>query len=202
MALQGQATAVEDEVGAFVDAHLYVRFNLGLMGGGNDRAIVGFGVGGDADLEVACCVDHPFDEGVGRFGADGHSDRQGHATFASRAIGGADDVLHHLVEVGVGHDNPVVLGTTHGLNTFPVGGARGIDVLSDVGRADEADGPDIRMGQQCVDGFLVAVDDLEDTFRQTGLDQQFADAHRDAGVFFRRFEDKGVAAGECHGRHP
>src|SRR3546814_4768933 len=36
---------------------------------------------------------------------DRHDDRQRHAAFARRAEGGAGQVVHHLVEVGVGHDD-------------------------------------------------------------------------------------------------
>jgi hypothetical protein len=37
------------------------------------------------------------------------------------------------VEVGVGHDDAVVLGAAHGLDALPVRGAARIDVLGDVG---------------------------------------------------------------------
>ena len=51
-----------------------------------------------------------------------------------------------------------------------------VDVLGDRRGADEADGRDPRMFEDVVDGFLVAVDDVEDAVGQAGFLQQFGDA--------------------------
>ena len=79
---------------------------------------------------------------------------------------------------------------------LPCAAAGRIDVLRDVGRADEADRLDAVVGQQRVDRFLVAVDDVEDAFRQAGLEEQFGDPHRHRRIALRRLEDEGVAAGD------
>src|SRR3546814_14838325 len=78
---------------------------------------------------------------------DRHDDRQRHAAFARRAEGGAGQVVHHLVEVGVGHDDAVVLRTAHRLHALAVRHAAIVDIMGDVRRADEADRADIQIGR-------------------------------------------------------
>ena len=56
--------------------------------------------------------------------------------------------------------------------------------------------------QQGVDRLLVAVDDVEDAWRQAGLGQQFGDAEAGRRIALRRLQHKGVAAGERHREHP
>jgi hypothetical protein len=50
------------------------------------------------------------------------------------------------------------------------------------------------MLEDVVDGFLVAVDDVEDAVGQAGLLQQFGDEDRRAGVALAGLEDEAVAA--------
>ena len=59
---------------------------------------------------------------------------------------------------------------------FPCGGRRRVDVARDRRRADERDRVDLRMLQQRVDRFLVAVHDVEDAVRQPGLLQELRHA--------------------------
>jgi hypothetical protein len=101
-------------------------------------------------------------QGDGGLLADRHDHRQGHAALAGRAVGRADDVGHGLVEVGVGQDDPVVLGPAHGLHPLAVGAGPREHRLGDVGAADEADGLDGRMVEDGLDAVLVAVHDVED----------------------------------------
>ncbi len=58
------------------------------------------------------------------------------------------------------------------------------------------------MGQERVDGFLVAVDDLEDTVGKPCLGEQFGQADRHGRVPLAGLENEGVAAGECRAGLP
>ncbi len=58
-------------------------------------------------------------QGDGGFLADRNNDRQRHATLSRRTESGAGEVVHHLVQIGVRHDDAVVLGAAHGLHPLP-----------------------------------------------------------------------------------
>ena len=58
------------------------------------------------------------------------------------------------------------------------------------------------MVEDGVDGFLVAVDDVEDAIGQAGFFEHFGDEDGGAGVALAGLEDEGVAAGEGDGDHP
>ena len=47
-----------------------------------------------------------------------------------------------------------------------------------------------------IDGFLVAVDDVENAFRQAGFDKQFGNPHRHGRIALGWLEDEGIAAGD------
>ena len=103
-----------------------------------------------------------------------HRDRYGHATLARRAVGGADQRIDRLLEIGVGHHHHVVLGAAQRLHALAVLGAALVDVLRDRGRADEAQRLHLGMIEQRIDGELVALHHVEDAVRQPGLCQQRA----------------------------
>ncbi len=105
------------------------------------------------------------EEHRGGFVADGDGNGERHAALARGAVRRAHQVFRGAVHVGVGQDDGVVLGAAHRLDALGVRSAGRIDVLGDGGRADEADRLDARVLQERVDGFLVAVDDVEDAFR-------------------------------------
>ncbi len=54
---------------------------------------------------------------------DRHDDRQRHAAFARRTEGGAGEIADHGIEIGIGHDDGVVLGAAHRLDALVVGPA-------------------------------------------------------------------------------
>ena len=60
----------------------------------------------------------------------------------------------------------------------------------------------VRVGQEPVDGFLVAVQDLEDAVGQAGFLPELGEQHRGGGVAFGGLEDERVAGGDGHRRHP
>src|SRR3546814_16358050 len=77
-----------------------------------------------------------------------------------RAEGGAGQVVHHLVEVGVVHDDAVILGPAHRLYPLAVRDAAVVDIMRDVRRADDADRAYVGLVEHRVDHFLFSLADL------------------------------------------
>ena len=169
MALEREAAAVDDQLGALVDAHLDVVLDPLLVRGADHRAVMRVGIGRHADAQPLDRRDQLLAQRVGGVVADRDHDRQRHAALAGRAERRAGKIVDDLVEVGVGHDDAVVLGAAERLHALPVRGAARVDILRDVGRADEADRRDVGMVEDRVDHFLVAVDDVEDAVGQARL---------------------------------
>jgi len=71
-----------------------------------------------------------------------------------RAVARADQRIDGLVHVGIRHDDGVVLGAAKTLRTLAGGGGALIDILRDRRGTDEADGADIGIVEDGVDGFL------------------------------------------------
>ncbi len=101
-------------------------------------------------------------QGVGGLLSHGNRNGNCHAAFAGGTVPGADQGVGSHVQIGVGHDHHVVLRTAKALGTLSVRGGGGVDVLGDRRRTHKADGLDPGIFQECVHGFLVAVDDVED----------------------------------------
>ena len=107
-----------------------------------------------------------------------------------------------LVEVGVGHDDQMVLGPAGRLNPLAVPRAGLVDVPRHRRRADERDRAHQRMRQQCVDALAVAVHDVEDPFGQPRLQEQLTQPDRRQRDFLGRLEHERVAAGDRDREHP
>ena len=90
----------------------------------------------------------------------------------------------------------MVLRPTQRLDAFVVRGAGLIDVVGDRGGPDEAHRLDRRVGQQFIDGGLVALQHVEHPGRQAGLGPQLGDPQRGRRVLLRRLEHHGVAGGD------
>src|SRR4029079_14735787 len=133
---------------------------------------------------------------------DGDYLRDRHATLAGRAVGGADGRVGGQVDVRVGQDDHVVLRPAERLHALAVLRDRLVDVARDRCRADEADGGHVRVLEDGVDRNLVAVDDVEDAVRKTGLLEQLGRPDRRRGVLFARLEYERVAARERRRPHP
>ncbi len=202
VALEREAAAVDDQLRALVDAHLDVVLDARLVRGADHRAVMGLGVGRDADAQPLDRGNQFLAQSVGGVVAHRHHDGQRHAALAGRAEGRAGKVVDDLVEVGVGHDDAVVLGPAERLDALPVRGAARVDVVGDVGRADEADRRDVRMVEDRVDHLLVAVDDVEDSVGQPGFLHQLGEAHRHGRVALAGLQDERIAAGDRHAEHP
>ena len=76
---------------------------------------------------------------------------------------------------------------------LPCDGAGLVDVLGDRGRADEGDRLHLGVGEQTVDGDLVAVQHVEDTVGQTGLLPQLRHPQRRRRHLLARLQHHGVA---------
>ena len=161
----GALAAVDDELGAGLDALADVVLDPRQRRRGDQWAVVGLGVEAVADAQLVDPLDEPGAQAVRGLLADGHRDADRHAALAGAAVAGADQCVDGLVEVGVGHHDHVVLGAAEALRALAVGRRGRVDVLRDVGAADEADGLDVGVVQDGVDGLLVAVHDLEDALR-------------------------------------
>ena len=114
------------------------------------------------------------DEVIGD-GPHAHGDAAGEAALARAAEGGADHVRHGGFEIGVVHDDEMVLGAPQRLHPLPLRGGLPVDGAGDAGRSDEGHGHDVGMGDQCVDGLLAAVHDVQHAVGQTGLAEQFGE---------------------------
>src|SRR3546814_4017505 len=68
-----------------------------------------------------------------------------------------------LIDVGVGHDDAMILRAAHGLYALARINAAPVDIMRDVGRTDEADALDIGVVENGVDHFLVAMRSEEHT---------------------------------------
>ena len=106
------------------------------------------------------------------------------------------------VDVGVGQHDHVVLGAAERLHALAVLGAGLVDVPRDRRRADEADRGDVGMLEHPVDRDLVAVDDVEDAVRHTGLLEQLGGEERRRRILLGRLEHERVAARERGRPHP
>ena len=140
------------------------------MGGGDQRAHLDTGRQTRPDLEFAGARRQAFDQSIGHV-ADRDGDRDRHAALARRTVGGTDQCVDGLVEVDIGHDDEVVLGTAERLDALAGGATGSVDGLGHGCRANEADRGDARIVEQGIDGCLVAVEHVEDARRQAGLGQ-------------------------------
>ena len=134
----------------------------------DERAHLGRGIEAVPDLHVGEALLDRADERVGCI-ADSDDDRDGHAALSGGAVAGADGRVCGHVDVGIGEHDHVVLGAAERLHALPGLRARLVHVARDRGRADEAHRGDVRVCEDRVDGDLVALHDVEDAVRETGL---------------------------------
>src|SRR3546814_14129784 len=116
--------------------------------------------------------------------------------FRSHQVG------HDLVEVRVGQHDAVVLGPAHALHALAVRGAARVDLLGDVGGADEAHRLDQRMGEDRFDHVLAAVPNVEHALGQAGLEPPLRPPHGPRWTPPGGLEDEGVAPGSSGAATP
>src|SRR3546814_7892474 len=90
-----------------------------------------------------------------------------------------------MLEVGVGHDDHVVLAAGICRDALVVRAALTVDILADMRRPDEADRGDFRVPQARVDDFLIAVDRVPNPIRQPRITPQLAKTPRRAEMIGR-----------------
>ncbi|KEH14699.1 hypothetical protein GY15_02625 [Delftia sp. 670] len=131
-----------------------------------------------------------------------HSHADGHAALAGRAVAGADQRVHGLLDIGIGHDHHVVLGAAQGLHALAVARARLVDVVGNGRGAHEAHRLHVGMLDQRIHGFLVALHHVEHAVRQARLLEQVGDQQRRCGIDGAGLEHEGVARRNGHREHP
>ncbi len=203
IALQVEVAAVHDQLGALIHAGLDQAQDVLLGGLGHDRAVIDVVAGGPgADLQLFDARDQLFDQRVGGLVAHRHRDRNRHAAFARGPETRTDQRVGGLVQVGVGHDDHVVLGTAETLRALSGRGGAFIDVLRDRGRADKAHGLDDLAVQDRVNRVLVAVHHLQHAVRQARLLQQLGQHQGHRRVALGRFQDHRVTGGQGGAHFP
>ena len=159
-------------------------------------------VGAGADFETGDLLFQLADDSVGGFVADADGNRDCHAAFATGAKGCAHQGADRVVDVGIGHDDRVILRAAQCLHAFAVVGAGRVDVLGDRRGADEADRLHARVIEQRVDGFLVAIDQVEHAVREAGLLQEASTSIGAVGSFSDGFSTnvlpQAIAIGYIH----
>ena len=202
MALQRKAAAIDHDLAAFSFARGDPAFDVRLVRGRNHRAVMAIIVGRDADAQLLDRRDQLGLEALCRLVTHRHDHRQRHAALARRTEGSAREIVDDLIEIGIGHHDAVVLGTAHCLHALSGSNAAVVDVVRNIGRADEAHRADGRVIEDRIDHFLVAVDDLADALGQTGFEEQFSKAHRHRRIALGRLDDEGIAGGDGDACHP
>jgi hypothetical protein len=122
-----------------------------------------------------------------------HHHADGHAAFTRGAKAGVDGGVGSQFEVGVGQDQHVVLRAAQGLDPLAVAGGGLVDVLGDRGGSDEGNRLDVQVLQEPIDGFLVAMKDVEHTIREARLGEEGSEPVGRRRVLFARLQHHGVA---------
>jgi hypothetical protein len=131
-----------------------------------------------------------------------HRHGNGHAALTGRTVGRANQRIDHLVDVGIGHHDHVVLGATQGLHALAVARTGFVNVVGNGGGAHEAHRLHVGVVEQRIHRHLVALHHVEHAIGQAGLLEQLGHEQRGRGVDGAGLEHKGVAAGNGHREHP
>src|SRR6516162_7539407 len=124
------------------------------------------------------------------------------ATLPGAAERGITDDLAREVHVGVRQYDDVVLGTALALHALSGGGGALVNMFGNGRGANEADGTDGRVITECVDDFLAAVNDVDHSFREARLFEEFVDTTHAQWHALAGLEHEGVAAGNRVGEKP
>jgi hypothetical protein len=143
----GVLAAIQSDRGAFFGADVEIAGDTVAMSGGDERAHVYFGLSvGCADFHFGSFVDEAGNEFI-TDGADGEGDGTGHAALTGAAIGAGGERGDGLVEIGIGHDDQMILSAAGGLDALAVAGAGFVNVFGDCSRTNERDRLDCGMGE-------------------------------------------------------
>ena len=134
--------------------------------------------------------------------AHGYGYGDGKTTLSCAGKGALADHRGSSVEIGVGQNDGVVLGSALALHALAIGGRARVDVLRDGGGADEADGANLGMVEDGVHCFASSVDEADNALGQVqALEQAEGELHGERDLF-RRLQQKTVAAGDGVGQVP
>src|SRR2546422_10355108 len=97
--------------------------------------------------------------------AEPDNDGSRQAPFTRTTVAGGYQVRDDLVELRIGHDDEDVLGAASGLDALPRSGGLRVDELRDRTRTDARDAHDLRVIEDSGDGFLRAVDQVDEDRR-------------------------------------
>ena len=193
---------VEHELRPVVDAALDPVANGLLVLGAHDRAELRLGVIGAADLHRHCLFPEQGNEFV-RNAFLHHNDRQRHAAHAGAAIGGVNDRVYGALQIAVLENKRVVFRLALRLHALSVRRGNRIDVLADLGRADERDGLDARVGQQYLGFAARARDKVHNARGEAALFiEEFHDTHGGERRLRGCLEHDRVARGDRERHHP
>ncbi len=112
-----------------------------------------------------------------------------------------EDAVDGGVELGVGHDDDVVLGAAERLHALPVLGGRLVDVVRDRRGADEGDAVDPRVLEDRVHRRLAAVDEVDDAGRHDSVQELEGPLHGER-VLLGRLADERVPARDGKRQEP
>lgn len=196
-----EVSAVSQQLCTVLHARLDVFANARMRGSRHDGPHLSIQVGAVEYLQVPRALQQLGHDLVGDI-AYQYCDRDRHAALAGRPVTCADECINYLVDICIGHDHHVVLRPPQGLNTLALARASLVDVVGYRSRAHERHRFHIRVGQQRIHRFLVALNHVEDAIRQAGLFKQLG--HEQAGAWVGRtgFEDKRVSRGDRDREHP
>src|SRR5690554_1924098 len=168
---------------------------------GNDRAHFGIQMHAVLDLQRAGTLLQGGQYFLAYI-AHQHGNRDGHAALAGRAVGGSGQCIHGAFDIGVRHDDHVVLGAAQRLYALAEMGAALVYVLSNRRGTHKADGGHIFMFEQGIDHDLVALHHVEHAVGQSGLLEQLRHEYRNAGIALAGLQYESIAGSDGHGKHP
>lgn len=198
--LSFRAAAAAEEVGAVGLADVDVAFDVveGFLV--DDWADVGARFTAVAEFEGLCLVDQHAEEAV----VDSFLENEaagGGAALAGGAEGAPECAIESQVEIGVIEDDLGVFAAHFEGEAFVEAAAGLADEGTCRGGSGERDQADIGVFDQWgADIFAAAVDEVDDVWREAGLEEDFNEKGSRVGDVFGWFEDDGVSANEC-GEH-
>ncbi|MDT4854606.1 hypothetical protein FQZ97_889180 [compost metagenome] len=139
-----KTAAVHHQLGTLDHTRIDVALDLRLMRGSDQRPHVCFRVNTIANPQLVNARQQFLDQLVANV-THRHGNGDGHAALARGTVSRTDQCISGLIQIGVRHDDHVVLGTAQGLNALAALSRFTMNVLSNRGRAYERNGLDIRM---------------------------------------------------------
>src|ERR1700732_2282363 len=148
-----------------------------------------------ADCEFRSRIGDRVAECLLRF-ADRDRDRDRKAALSRTAKGTvADDLCSHW-HVGVGEYDDVILSSALTLRAFAIRCCARVNVFRHWGRADEADGANLRVVEEGIDSSFSSIDQVHYAFGQSSLFEQLVDVVHGERDTLGRLDDEGVSGSD------